>query len=182
MTFLVQLSSFPISTNVIWCDDMQAGPGSINPTTNPLKAEAKSCSQCYTRAHWRSWELTEWKLVSVVGRVLLAWCCHPWKELCSSVSMGTSFHQYIPPPDAGLSCMSRSCPAVGSLFLTIHCSSWIPTEQLSVHLPSRHTREALMGIRVLRSQSKGEVDPGMELIFKTSSSRAWPIHLPARSL
>lgn len=87
-------------------------------------------------------------------------------------------------PHPGLwtkSYVSRSCPAVGSLFLTIHCSSRIPTEQLSVHLPSRHTRDALMEIRVLRSQSKGEVDPGIELIFKSSSSRAWPIHLRARS-
>lgn len=80
------------------------------------------------------------------------------------------------------SCVSRSCPGVGSLFLTVHCSSWIPTEMLSVHLPSRHTREALMEIRVLRSPSKGEVGPGIELIFKSSSSSAWPIHLPARSL
>lgn len=54
---------------------------------------------------------------------------------------GDVFPPMHPYPEAWVkSCVTRSCPVVGSLFLTIHCSSWIPAEQLSVHLPAWYTR------------------------------------------
>lgn len=76
-----------ISINVIWCENVQADPKSIN-QTKPLEAGAKlvlvhqSPLQCLaggsTGHPWgeRSCLLT--------GRVLLAWCCCPWEDLCSS--------------------------------------------------------------------------------------------------
>lgn len=45
-----------ISNNVIWCENVQADPKSIN-QTKPLEAGAKSGWCCYTRAHCSAWQV-----------------------------------------------------------------------------------------------------------------------------
>lgn len=84
-------------------------------------------------------------------------------------------HPYPEPWDK--SCMIRSCPVVGSLFLTIHYSSWIPAEQLQ-----STCQPGTLEIRTLTSQSK-EVDIEPAFIFKSpllecnpSTSLQGPFH------
>lgn len=180
---LIQPISFPTAMNVIWCDNMQADPGSTNPTTDPLKPGAKSCSQYCTRACWRCWESTRVTGHVTSGQSSTCLVLPPMEELVFFGVHGDTFPPVHPHPGPWAeSHVSRSCPAVGSLFLMTHCSSWIPAEQLSVHLSTWHTGEALVENRDLRSQSKEEVDPGIELTIKSTSSRAWPILLPTGSI
>lgn len=75
-------------------------------------------------------------------------------------------------------CVSRSCPVVSSLFLTIHWSSWIPAQRLSVHLPAWCTREASMEISVIGAQSKEK----WALVLSLPSRAPHPEHGPSPSL
>ena len=94
---------------------MQAGRRNINPTTNALKVVAKSYSRCQVRARHSTYlmEVLDEMQASLGGApqgphgglnstclVLL-----PWKDSCSSVSMGMCFHWCIPTLDSRLRSM-----------------------------------------------------------------------------
>lgn len=119
---------------------------------------------------------TKWKVLTVAGRIWLAWChCHG--KTCVRQCHGDMFPPVHPHPGPWAEICVRQ-----SHFLSAHCSFRIPEEPLSAHLPAFHTWQAFIKIGVFRSQSKGQVDSVTKFLFKSSSSRTCPTHLLARSL
>ena len=145
--------------------------------------QAKSCSWCYTRAHCSTWHVEVLGIYEVKGSIFSGQSSTrlvlpPMEGFVFFHVHGDVFppmHPYPEPWDK--SCMIRSCPVVGSLFLTIHYSSWIPAEQLQ-----STCQPGTLEIRTLTSQSK-EVDVEPAFIFKSpllecnpSASLQGPFH------
>lgn len=107
---------------------------------------------------------------------------HPWKDLCSSVSMGMSFNQSTPILDPGLRACDQILPC-NRFPLPDHSLLLLDSSRAAFSpLASLVTRGALVKIRLLRSQNTREVNLETVLIFKSPSSRTCPIHLLARSV
>lgn len=137
---------------------MQAGRRNINPTTNALKVVAKSYSRCQVRARHSTYlmEVLDEMQASLGGApqgphgglnstclVLL-----PWKDSCSSVSMGMCFHWCIPTLDSRLRSMwiDPTCRRlVPSSFLLIAPPEF-QWSTCAVHLPAWSTGEALIRV------------------------------------